>query len=210
MKSDPYRNVAGIYDRLFESMNRGLRLVGIKMSGPAKGMNVLDVGCGTGTFLELLQRFDCNLYGLDSSPAMLEVAHERLRDKATLELGDATDVPYDDARFDLVIAMQSLHEMAPNTRLMAITEMKRVLKEAGSILWIDFTPGPVQLLQGWISKAIILLSELAAGREHFRNYRHFMAHGGLPALAAQNGLKVDKQRILAGGTFAVLLVGKTV
>lgn len=209
MKNDPYRNVAGIYDRLFESMNRGLRLAAIKMFGPVSGMNVLDVGCGTGTFLELLQPHDCHLYGLDSSPSMLEVAHKRLGDTAKLDLGNATDMPYEDANFDLIIAMQCLHEMALGTRSMAITEMARVLKEAGSILLIDFRPGPVQPPQGWISKAIILLSELAAGREHFGNYRGFMANGGLSTLAAQHSLSVDKRRVLAGGTFAIYVASKS-
>ena len=58
---DAYRNIAWIYDRLFENLNRGLRLAGIRMFRPSKGMNVLDVGCGTGTHLELYQRYKCNL-----------------------------------------------------------------------------------------------------------------------------------------------------
>ncbi len=61
MTEDPYRNIAGIYDRLFDGMNKGLRLVGIRMFRPAKGMTVLDVGCGTGAHLELLKRYDCDL-----------------------------------------------------------------------------------------------------------------------------------------------------
>jgi ubiquinone/menaquinone biosynthesis C-methylase UbiE len=205
MTKDPYRNVAGIYDRLFESMNKGLRLVGIRLFSPTKEMNILDVGCGTGTHLDLYRRYECNLYGLDLSPSMLEVARKRLGNAAKLELGNATDMPYEDNQFDLVITMLSLHEMPPETRSAVIMEMKRVLKEDGCILLIDFHPGPYQPLQGWISKVIIFFSELAAGWEHFRNYRYFMANGGLSALAAQHGLKVEKQRILAGGTFAIYL-----
>lgn len=205
MTKDPYRNVAGIYDRLFESMNKGLRLVGIRLFLPAKGMNILDVGCGTGTYLDLYRRYECNLYGLDLSPSMLEVARKRLGNAAILELGNATDMPYEDNQFDLVITMLSLHEISAETRSAVIMEMKRVLKKDGRILLIDFHPGPYQPLQGWISKVIIFFSELAAGQEHFRNYRYFMANGGLVALAAQHCLKVEKQRILAGGTFAICL-----
>ncbi len=32
---DAYRNIAGIYDRLFENMNKGLRLAGIRMFRPS-------------------------------------------------------------------------------------------------------------------------------------------------------------------------------
>ena len=203
---DPYRNIARIYDRLFENMNKGLRLAGDRMVRPPKGMNILDVGCGTGTHLELYQRYGCNLYGIDLSPSMLEVARARLGDSARLEQGDATRMPYENCKFDLIISMLSLHEMAQQTRSGVLSEMKRVLKDDGQILLIDFHPGPYQPLQGWISKVIIFFSEFAAGREHFKNYRQFIATKGLSTLAVQSSLEVEKQSILAGGTFAVLLV----
>jgi ubiquinone/menaquinone biosynthesis C-methylase UbiE len=81
---DPYRRVAGIYDRLFDNMNKGLKLAGIRMFRPSKGMNILDVGCGTGSHLELYKRYKCNLYGIDMSPSMLKVARERLGSNAQL------------------------------------------------------------------------------------------------------------------------------
>ena len=202
---DPYRNVASYYDRFFESMNKGLKLVGIRVFRPSRGMNILDVGCGTGTHLELYQRYKCNLYGLDLSPSMLEVARERLGDTAQLDLGDATNMPYEDDKFDLVISMLLLHEISPETRSAVLNEVKRVLKVNGRILLIDYHPGPYQPMQGWISKTIIIISELAAGWEHFKNYRQFMSTKGLATLLAQQNLKIEKERILAGGTFAVCL-----
>ncbi len=203
---DAYRNIAGIYDRLFEDMNKGLRLAGIRMFRPSKGMNILDVGCGTGTHLELYQRYGCHLYGIDLSPSMLDVARARLGDSARLELGDATSMPFENHEFDLIICMLSLHEMAQQTRSGVLSEIKRVLKDDGRILLIDFHPGPYRLFQGWISKVIIFFSELAAGREHFKNYRQFIAAKGLSTLATLNKLEVEKQNILAGGTFAICLV----
>lgn len=208
MTKDPYRNIAKIYDRLFESANKGLRLVGIRMFRPAKGMNILDVGCGTGAHLELFQRYQCNLYGLDRSPSMLETARKRLGDTATLDLGTAANMPYEKNKFDLIVTMLALHEMPPETRSAVLTEMKRVLKEDGRILLIDFNPGPVRSLQGWQTKILIFFTELAAGGEHFRNYRHFMANGGLSTLATQHDLRVEKQQALAGGTFALYLTSK--
>ncbi len=203
---DPYQAYAGIYDRLFDSMNKGLKLVGVRMFRPSRGMSILDVGCGTGSHLELYQRYKCDLYGIDLSPSMLAIARERLGDTAQLDLGDASDMPYEDGRFDLVISMLSLHEMSPGTRSGVLSEIKRVLKPNGRILLIDFHPGPYQPLQGWISKTIILFSELAAGREHFRNYRQFMRTKGLSTLLREQNMGIEKQSILAGGTFAVCLV----
>jgi ubiquinone/menaquinone biosynthesis C-methylase UbiE len=203
---DPYRNYAGIYDRIFDSMNKGLKLVGIRIFRPSKGMSILDVGCGTGSHLELYQRYKCNLYGIDLSPSMLDVARERLGETAQLDLGDATEMPYEDDKFDLAISMLSLHEMSPETRSAVLSEIKRVLKSDGRFLLIDFHPGPYRPLQGWISKTIIFVSEVAAGWEHFKNYRQFMATGGLANLLSQHQMDIEKQSILAGGTFAVCLV----
>lgn len=202
---DAYRNIAGVYDRLFDNMNKGLALAGIRMFRPKEGMNILDVGCGTGTHLELYQRYGCNLYGIDVSPSMLEVARMRLGDSAQLELGDATCLPYESHKFDLIIAKLCLHEMASQTRSGVLTEMKRVLKDDGHILLIDFHPGPYQPLQGWISKVTIFFAELAAGRQHFKNYRQFIATKGLSTLVKLNDLEVKKQKILAGGTLAIYL-----
>jgi ubiquinone/menaquinone biosynthesis C-methylase UbiE len=208
MQKDKYRTTAKVYDRLFDNMNRGLKLVGIRMFRPSPGMNILDVGCGTGTHLELYQRYKCQLYGLDRSPAMLEVARDRLREVASLELADATKMPYPNNKFDLILCMLSLHEMPPSSRSHTLQEMRRVLNDTGHILLIDFQPGPTQPLQGWLSRVIIFFSEIAAGREHFRNFRHFMAHGGLPALITQHGWVIEKQQTLAGGTFSILLLAQ--
>ena len=205
---DPYRNYAGIYDRIFDSMNKGLKLVGIRMFRPSKGMNILDVGCGTGSHLELYQRYKCNLFGIDLSPSMLDIARERLGDSAQLELGDATDMPYEDDKFNLVISMLSLHEMLPETRSAVLYEIKRVLNPDGRLLLVDFHTGPYEPWQGWISKTIIFFSEIGAGREHFKNYRQFMATGGLATLLLQHQMEIEKQSILAGGTFAVCLVSE--
>ncbi len=206
MKEDPYRSIARWYDKLFEPINRGLRLLGLRLFLPKEGMAVLDVGCGTGLHLELYRKYRCVLFGIDPSPSMLEIAKQRLGDSAELHLGDASEMPYVDRSFDLVIAMLALHEMNQTTRVSVIREMKRVLKHSGRILLIDFHPGPIRPLQGWFTKLIITLSEMAAGRDHFRNYRHFMGIKGLPTLITEHHLSIEKQRVVSGGALAVFLL----
>ena len=206
MSDDPYRRVAGIYDRLFEPLNRGLRLLGVSMFPPKKGMRVLDVGCGTGAHLDIYRSFDCKLYGIDTSPSMLDVARSRLGEDAELRLGDATELPHENNIFDLVLCMLALHEMDQATRNSVLAEMKRVLKTDGHILLIDFHVGHARPLKGWLIKSIILLSEVAAGRRHFRNYRHFVSIGGLPRLIEESQLTQKKSKIVAGETLVLYLV----
>ena len=113
---------------------------------------------------------------------------------------------FEDDMFDLVICMLLLHELSQGSQSAVLNEVMRVLKVNGSLLLIDFQPGPSKPLQGWISKALILISEMAAGGEHFKNYRQFMARKGLATLIEHQNLKIQNERILAGGTFAIYLV----
>ena len=189
MNADSYRFVANIYDRIFEPLNRGLRGIGIRMLPPEQGMKVLDVGCGTGVHLNLYRNAECDVYGIDNSPSMLDVARKRLGAGADLRLGDIAQLPYDDGQFELVLCMLVLHEMDQLSRMAVIAEMKRVIKPNGHILLIDFHAGHVTSMKGWFTKPFVFLSEVAAGRRHFRNYRHFMSIGGLPHLIEKSQLK---------------------
>lgn len=206
MNKDPYKRVAGFYDRLFEPMNRGLRVLGLRMFLPQQAGAVLDVGCGTGIHLEMYQRYGCNLYGIDMSPSMLELARTRLGERAELRLADATQLPYEAGFFDLVLCMLVLHEMDEQVRSTVIGELTRVIKPDGRILLIDFHAGRPRPLKGWFSKLVILLSEVAAGRRHFRNYRHFISIGGLPALIDKSHLEIKKERIVGDDTLALYLL----
>ena len=206
MKADPYKKVARLYDALFEPFNSGLRKIGIKMFPPKEGMAVLDIGCGTGAHLEHYQKAGCDVFGIDQSPSMLQVARNRLGESANLCMGDASNMPYPDNEFDLIIISTALHEMPREVRSAVINESKRTLKENGRILLIDFHPGPTRPLKGWLYKTIITFVEFVAGREHFKNYRDFIANKGLPTLISAHGLSVDKEKIVSGGNIALFLL----
>jgi ubiquinone/menaquinone biosynthesis C-methylase UbiE len=108
---------------------------------------------------------------------MLNVARRRLGQRADLRLGDAARMPYPDGSFDLILATTLLREMLPEVGGTVLDEMKRVLRPDGRMLLIDFEVSPMRPLRGWITKAIIAISELAAGRRHHRNSRNFMVSG---------------------------------
>jgi ubiquinone/menaquinone biosynthesis C-methylase UbiE len=171
-------------------------------------MHILDVGCGTGVHLELYQRAGCVVSGIDLSPSMLGVAKNRLGKGANLIFGDASRMPFHGGKFDLIVMSTVLHEMGPEIRTAVIEESMRTCKQGGYLLLIDFHPGPVQPIKGWVNKAIILMAELAAGREHFGNYRHFITRNGLAGLVSSPGLFIEKKKIVAGGNVALFLARK--
>lgn len=207
MHEDEYQNSARFYDRFIEPMNTGLRAVGLKMAAAVAGTRVLDVGCGTGTHLGLYLDGCCKVYGIDSSPAMLKEAKHKLGDGAELILADATAMPYGDASFDLVMMTLILHEISPEARMGILSEVKRVLKKDGRILIIDYHPGPIKPLGGWLKKSMIYCIEFIAGKEHFTNYRQFIRAGGIPALASENDLSIEQQKLVAGANVGIFLMG---
>jgi ubiquinone/menaquinone biosynthesis C-methylase UbiE len=208
MNKDPYRRVAGIYDRVFESMNKGLTVLGVRMYLPPKEGSVLDVGCGTGMHLETYKRFKCKLYGVDTSPSMLQQARNRLGESAELIQADATELPFEKDTFDLILCMLVLHEMDDEVRTRVLNEMNRVLKPDGRILLIDYHTGKPVPVKGWYPKLVIVLTEIAAGRRHYKNYRHFKSIGGLPALIERSHFKTEKEKIIGDDTIVMHLLQK--
>ncbi|MGA9533238.1 MAG: methyltransferase domain-containing protein [Anaerolineales bacterium] len=206
MIEDPYKRVAGIYDRIFEPMNRGLRVLAFRMYLPPRGGSVLDVGCGTGVHLEMYRKFGCSLHGIDTSSSMLAEARKRLGQDADLRKADARRMPYQEGDFDLVLCMLALHEMDDRVRDAVLQEMKRVVKQDGRILLIDFHAGRARPLRGWLFRMVILISEIAAGRRHFRNYRNFMSIGGLLTIIERAALMVEKTRVVGDGNMALYLL----
>ena len=203
---DPYKRIANWYDTIFEPLNSGLRSIGLKIFPPKAGMFVLDIGCGTGAHLRLYQNAKCHVFGIDTSPSMLEIAQAKLGDEANFYLGDASNMPYSNNKFDLIICSTLLHEMANEVCSDVINESKRILKKDGCILLIDFHPGPIKPFKGWFYKIIITLAEIGAGREHYRNYREFIHNNGLSRLIETHDLIIEEEKIVSGGNIAIYLV----
>ena len=206
MDKDPYKKIAKTYDRYVEPSIAVLRQIGMKMYTPREGIHVLDVGCGTGTNLMLYHEAGCNVFGIDLSPTMVEVAQKKIGDRAEIRLGDASKMPYSDDSFDLVTGFLTLHEMPSQIRPAVISEMVRVMKHGGRILLIDYHLGPIRFPKGWMYKAIILFFEIMAGREHFRNYRDFLSRNCLPNLISTKNLRVSNEKIVSGGNIALFLL----
>jgi ubiquinone/menaquinone biosynthesis C-methylase UbiE len=206
ISGDPYAKKAKGYDACVEPLVRQLRVMGMKMHPCDEGMSVLDIGCGTGTHLEIYHKAGCKVVGIDASSSMLEVARSKLTGRAELHLGDASHMPFPHESFDLVLAMFILHEIPVSIRSLVINEAKRVTKKSGRFLVIDYHPGPFRFPEGWLFKMVILFMEISVGRVHFRNYRNFMANGGLRPLIGENVLAIDRERIVGGGTIGLYLL----
>ena len=115
----------------------------------APGAAVLDVGTGPGVLLVELARIrpDLRLAGVDPSPDMVTAAQRKLGregGQATVVSGEAANLPFEDASFDLVVSSMSLHHwQQPGD---ATAELARVLRPEGVVCVYDFPGAPFQEL----------------------------------------------------------------
>ncbi len=104
----------------------------IRLAGDVAGLEVLDAGCGSGPLTEALRAKGAVVSGFDLSPAMVELARERLGEDADVRVADlGAPLPYPDDSFDLVVASLSLHYVEDWTS--ALAELRRVLKPGGRL-----------------------------------------------------------------------------
>ncbi len=90
---------------------------------------ILDIGCGKGYLLyELSQKLPkCEIYGLDISNYAIENAKPEI--KKNIIHGSATNLPWPDNFFDLVISINTLHCLHIYDLEVALKEMERVGNE---------------------------------------------------------------------------------
>jgi ubiquinone/menaquinone biosynthesis C-methylase UbiE len=108
-------------------------------------MIVLDVACGAAHAAEQIAPRVRQVVGVDLTVALLDVGASRLRDagitNVLLQEGNAVELSFVDASFDLVICRGALHHM-PRPEL-ALAEMARVCRSGGRVVASDMVaPSP--------------------------------------------------------------------
>lgn len=145
-----YDRLAHRYDQRWFRYIAQSNALALEMVSPSAGETVLDVGSGTGRFLEMLNArspgFD--LMGVDLSPRMLSVARDRLGNRALLAVADAEKLPFPDASFDWVISTSMFHYLSNPGK--ALQEWRRVLKPSGRLRIVDWCSDyrSIRLLDG--------------------------------------------------------------
>jgi ubiquinone/menaquinone biosynthesis C-methylase UbiE len=104
-------------------------------------LRLLDVGCGTGRFLDFCKQSWPRLpmVGLDMSETYLAEARRHLRNSCWVDfvLGKAEALPFGDESHDAVASIFLFHELPPRVRRSAFRELCRVLKRGGRLILID-------------------------------------------------------------------------
>ncbi len=139
------------------------RRCAVRMAGVRTGDRVLDVACGTGDLTQLFARTEASeVVGVDFTPEMLDLAcakrerlEPRVRARVSYEVGDAMDLRFEDASFDIVSIAFGIRNVQDPGR--ALREFVRVLRPGGRLVILEFTTprlAPVRwfnrFYSGWV------------------------------------------------------------
>jgi demethylmenaquinone methyltransferase / 2-methoxy-6-polyprenyl-1,4-benzoquinol methylase len=102
-----------------------------------EGMEILDVGCGTGVLEDYLARTRLRIIGVDLTEEMIRIAQrKKIGCMKSLTVGDAELLPFRDASFDVVLSCYVVKYCRPE---LFATEVMRVLRPGGRVLLYDFS-----------------------------------------------------------------------
>jgi demethylmenaquinone methyltransferase/2-methoxy-6-polyprenyl-1,4-benzoquinol methylase/phosphoethanolamine N-methyltransferase len=121
---------------------------------------VLDVGCGLGSILIALAErtpFRSPAVGIDVSEelttqAAREVRRAGLHDRITVQASPATQLPFADNSFDVVLSSHVIKHLDGHALGQAFDEIARVLKPGGRFLFWEFRKTPRSALLFWSAR----------------------------------------------------------
>ncbi len=119
-----FNRVESLRGKIFYSAMNFVRALVIKLTINPK--NCLEVGCGLGHLIYWLRFFGIEAYGIDFSAYAHKLAPGNL--KPYMKVADATNIPYEDNAFDLVVSYNLLQHLERSKIRRAVKEMVRVSK----------------------------------------------------------------------------------
>jgi demethylmenaquinone methyltransferase/2-methoxy-6-polyprenyl-1,4-benzoquinol methylase len=205
-----FDRIAPVYDVMNRVMTAGLdgrwrRLTARSVAEPRA--RVLDACCGTGDLAIACAREGASVTGLDFSERMLE----RARRKApAIEwvVGDALDLPFEDAAFDGATVGFGVRNVEDLER--ALRELRRVVRHGGRVGILEITrprglAAPFYKL--WFDGIVPLLGKLLPGGSAYAylpaSVRRFPGPEELAELMRDVGFADVRFRLLAGGIVAL-------
>lgn len=128
---------------------------------PGRACDILDLGCGTGSLSLLAAEQGHRVTGVDSSPAMVDLARAKLagRDAAFL-LGDAAAPPVGEQRYDVVLVRHVLWALPDPGR--ALRHWRELLRPGGRLVLIEGVWGAVSPVGIPAERLTALLESVAA------------------------------------------------
>lgn len=223
---DLFDRIAPVYDEFNQSLSFGLHTVWKQMavdwSGAQRGMNVLDVCCGSGDLALLLARRvgeQGQVTGADFAVEQLAIAAQRSAAKGYTSRthwveADALRLPFETAQFDALTMGYGLRNLIDISQ--GLSELHRVLKPGAKAAVLDFhRPSSewVGQFQQWYLDTIVVPAAERFGLSEEYAYigpsvERFPIGNEQVSLAHAAGFSEAVHYPLAGGMMGILVAQK--
>lgn len=141
---------------------------------------------GSGMNLPLYTDRATEILGLDPHPKLLAMASEKPRSIASKLLeGSAESIPLDDASVDTVVSTWSLCTICDVAA--ALAEIRRVVKPAGRLLFVEHGLAPENNVRGWQNRLTPLWKRLTGGCHLNRPISSLIEDAGFHIAQVQTG-----------------------
>ena len=161
---------------------------------------VLELGCGTGIYSEMIADRVKYLTATDLSQDMIEKAKDKLNQLSNVEvrIADSYNTLFEDSMFDGVLLVNLLHIV--KDPIAVLNESNRVLKDNGRVVIVDFT-----------GYGMPLLKKLRLGFRYLKTwgspalYNKNLSPDKLVEIVKEAGFMVEESKLIGKDTKAVCL-----
>ena len=192
------------YSNVIDPILKGLRVYAVKFAGIKAGDKVLDVCCGTGDQVFHYAETGALAYGIDLDPGMINLAEKKKKklglNNVSFQIADAQDLPFEDNFFDCVSISLALHEKERKVRDKIVSEMERVAKKGGGLIFMDFQ---VPLPKGLYS-LLIKTIEYFAGVNHYAYFKDYLGQGGLTEILKERQFYMEEKEYTENGIIEMI------
>ena len=166
---------------------------------------ILDIASGTGAQCRMLGQAGIQATGLDLAEAMIATARGLGGNHTDYVLGSATELPFDNDRFDACLLLLALHEHQENERTVMLDEALRVLRTDGHLILAEYQQ-PANRRSLHLPWQLIRFIEHAAGGEHRAGFLDFVARGSLSGFLQRHGLGAVREVRSHFGTIRIVAI----
>jgi len=165
--------------------------------------NLLELGCGNGTYTLLIEHAADKITATDCSAGMVKAAEKKLEGKEKIKIQQANcyGLQFADASYDSVMMANVIHVVADPVK--AIKETHRVMKPSGTLVITSFTADGMS----FFNKLALIFKYLATVGKPPASGTPF----GLQSLAEfvkGNGFEVLESKLIGKTSKAIFIVAK--
>jgi len=152
----------------YDRYSRGKLIKLLRMNELVEYKSVLEVGCGVGDLLAEIKKYNPReLYGVDSSPEMIELAREFLGGmEVDLMVADVRRLPFPEKSFDVVVVMLELQYILDERQMQKVVDEVCRLSRQWIVLVEDTSPVE-QKEEGYIRRTVLAYKEAFKKRQFY-------------------------------------------